>query len=164
MKIAGAVSAVPGVRLLDFSFDPDHHRSVLTFIGAADPVIKGALAAGAQALELIDIREHRGVHPRIGAADVVPFVPLGDADMTDAIEAAHQFGKLFGERFCIPVYYYGEAALDSGRRELSDIRRGGLEGLKKKLHDHDWRPDAGPAACHEQGGAVAVGARMPSGL
>ena len=159
--VAAAVRAVPGIRLLDYSFDPDHHRSVLTFIGEAGPVIQGALAAGEKALELIDIREHSGVHPRIGAVDVVPFVPLGDAVMADAIAAAHEFGRLFGERFCIPIYFYGDAASDPGRRELSDIRRGSIEGLKERIGDHAWRPDVGPAACHERGGAAAVGARMP---
>ncbi len=160
-KIAGAVRTVPGVRLLDFSFDSDHHRSVLTFIGEPEPVLKAAMAAGAKALEIIDIRQHSGVHPRIGAVDVVPFVPLGDADMADAVNLAHQFGNLFGERFCVPVYFYGAAAIDAGRCELSQIRRGGIEGLKNRIQENGWLPDAGPAVCHEQGGAVAVGARMP---
>ncbi|MDD5167339.1 MAG: glutamate formimidoyltransferase [Syntrophales bacterium] len=160
-KIAGAVRTVSGVKLLDFSFDPDHHRSVLTFIGEPDAVIQGALAAGEKALELIDIRLHSGVHPRIGAIDVVPFIPLGDAQMDDAISAAHRFGRLFGERFSIPVYFYGDAALDAGRRELPDIRRGGIEALRERIRETCWCPDVGPAVCHESAGAVAVGARMP---
>jgi len=160
-KIADAVRSVSGVRLLDFSFDPDHHRSVLTFIGDEERVIEGALVAGEKALELIDIREHRGVHPRIGAVDVVPFVPLGDARMPDAIATAHRFGRLFGERCQVPVYFYGEAALNPDRRELSEIRRGGIESLKNRIQESCWCPDAGPAACHHRGGAMAVGARMP---
>lgn len=159
--IADAVRAVSGVRLLDYSLDRDHHRSVLTFIGEADPIIRGALAAAETALEKIDIREHAGVHPRIGAVDVVPFVPLGDAGMNDAVTTAHRFGKLYGEQFSVPVFFYGEAALRPERRELSDIRRGGIEGLRERIADACWHPDAGPAVCHERGGAVAVGARMP---
>lgn len=159
--IAEAVRAVSGVRLLDYSLDSDHHRSVLTFLGDADAVVRAALAAGEKALEIIDLKDHTGVHPRIGAVDVVPFVPLGDARMADAVEAAHRFGRLFGERFTIPVFFYGEAALSPERRELSDIRRGGIEGLRERITDVCWCPDAGPAVCHERGGAVAVGARMP---
>jgi glutamate formiminotransferase len=159
--IAETVRTVPHVRLLDYSLDPDHHRSVLTFIGEPAEVVRGALAVGAKALELIDIRKHQGVHPRIGAVDVVPFVPLGDAAMPDAIKAAHEFGRCFSERHNIPVYFYGEAALDAARRELPNIRRGGIEGLRERIASPGWSPDAGPAACHDQGGAVAVGARMP---
>ncbi|MDQ5986391.1 MAG: Glutamate formimidoyltransferase [Syntrophus sp. SKADARSKE-3] len=160
-RIADAVRSRAGVRLLDVNLDTDHHRSVLTFLGEAEAVIQAALAAGEVALSLIDISCHEGVHPRIGAIDVVPFVPLGDAGMDDAVCAAHRFGSLFSERFGVPVYYYGEAALERTRCELSDIRRGGIEGLKDRIGSTGWYPDAGPTVCHEQGGAVAVGARMP---
>ena len=91
----------------------------------------------------------------------MPFVPLGESTMDDAVAAAHRFGRLFGDQFSVPVFFYGEAALHSERRELSDIRRGGIEGLRGRITDACWHPDAGPAACHECGGAVAVGARMP---
>ena len=160
-QIASAVRAIAGVKLLDFSFDTDHHRSVLTFLGEAEPVIQAALAAGETALALIDLREHNGVHPRIGAMDVVPFIPLGDAGMADAVGAAHRFGKLFADRFSIPVYYYGDATLGGKQRELPEIRRGGIEALRGRICESCWRPDAGPGVCHESGGAVAVGARMP---
>ena len=129
--IAAALTAVKGVRLLDVCIDADHNRTVLTFIGAPEDVEKGAVAVCERAIDLIDMREHRGVHPRIGAVDVVPFVPLKGATMKDAVDVAHRFGRIFGERNKIPVYFYGEAALDPARRELPDIRKGGYEGLKK---------------------------------
>jgi len=159
--ITAALSAVEGVRLLDVCVDADHNRTVLTFIGAPEDMEKGAVAVCERAIDLIDMREHRGVHPRIGAVDVVPFVPLKGATMKDAVDVAHRFGRIFGERNKIPVYFYGEAALDPLRRELPDIRKGGYEGLKARINDPLWVPDAGPAHFNPQGGATAVGAREP---
>ena len=160
--IASALAAVSGVRLLDYSMDPDHHRSVFTFIGPPERVVDGAQAACSRAAELIDMRRHRGaVHPRIGAVDVVPFIPLADAKMKDAVDAAHRFGPLFGTRNGIPVYFYGAAALSPQRRELPDIRRGGYENLEERLKDPNWKPDAGPAFFNAHSGATAVGARIP---
>ncbi len=159
--LAQSISSVDGVRLLDVCADTDHNRSVFTFIGGPGDIEKGAAALCATALSLIDMTCHAGVHPRIGAVDVVPFVPLKGAEMTDAVAAAHRFGKAFGEESCIPVYFYGEAALRPDRRELSQIRRGGYEGLKEKLQDPQWAPDAGLCAFDPCRGAVAVGARMP---
>jgi glutamate formiminotransferase len=159
--IAEEISRTPGVKLLDVCVDRDHHRSVFSFIGSPDDVVRAALTALACALDRIDMREHRGVHPRIGAVDVVPFVPLKGAAMKDAVEAAHRFGYAFGERNGVPVYFYGEAALSPQRRELPDIRRGGYEGLTGRMEDPQWTPDAGPAAFHPKSGATAVGARQP---
>ena len=161
ISITEAVSRVNGVNILDFSMDEDHNRSVLTFIGNPKDVERGAIAACERALELIDMRGHSGVHPRIGAVDVVPFVPIKDIDMREVVAIAHSFGRAFGERNDIPVYFYGEAALDPGRKELSDIRRGGYERLSEKINDTLWVPDAGPAIHNPHGGAVAVGARNP---
>ena len=160
-SITEAVSGVSGVDILDFSMDEDHNRSVLTFIGTPKDVERGAIAACERALELIDMRGHCGVHPRIGAVDVVPFVPIKDIDMWEVVAIAHSFGRAFGERNDIPVYFYGEAALEPGRKELSDIRRGGYERLSEKINDPLWAPDAGPAIHNPRGGAVAVGARNP---
>jgi glutamate formiminotransferase len=159
--IAEKISRTPGVKLLDVCVDRDHHRSVFTFIGLPEDVVRAALTALTGALDGIDMREHRGVHPRIGAVDVVPFVPLKGAVMNDAVEAAHRFGYAFGEKNGVPVYFYGEAALIPRRRELPDIRRGGYEGLKARMEDPQWKPDAGPAAFHPKSGATAVGARQP---
>lgn len=156
-----AAAAVRGVKVLDFCMDEDHHRSVLTFIGLPGDVKAACLAACRKAIEIIDMRQHTGVHPRIGAVDVVPFVPLGDADMTDAIRVAHDFGRDFSEQFQIPVYFYGEAALAPWKRELSQIRKGGYEGLRERFKDPAWHPDAGPHLFNEYAGATAVGARVP---
>jgi len=154
-------AAVKGVRILDFCMDEDHHRSVLTFIGSPGAVKDACLAACRKALEIIDMCEHTGVHPRIGAVDVVPFIPLGDADMSDAVRIAHDFGREFAEQFHVPVYFYGEAALTPSRKELSQVRKGGYEALKERLKDPQWRPDAGPDLFNECAGATAVGARLP---
>jgi glutamate formiminotransferase len=159
--IAAAASAVSGVRLLDYSWDRDHHRSVITFLGEPEYVYEAALAAGNKALELIDLRCHDGVHPRIGAVDVVPFVPLEGAKMSDAVACAHRFGRTFAARHGTPVFFYGEAAKNEITRELPKIRSGGLPGLIKRLRAGECQPDEGPSVCLDRSGAVAVGARMP---
>ncbi|HPC75003.1 MAG TPA: glutamate formimidoyltransferase, partial [Syntrophales bacterium] len=160
-SIADALRAVKGVRLLDVCRDPDHNRTVFTFIGDPGAVEAGAAAACDRALDRIDMCRHRGVHPRIGAVDVVPFVPIAGLGMRDAVETAHRFGRAFAERNRIPVYFYGEAALRPGRRDLSHIRRGGYERLERKLKDPQWAPDAGPTRFDPCKGATAVGARQP---
>jgi len=157
--IAAALQRTGGVRLLDVCTDPDHNRTVFTFIGTPDDIERGAAAACDRALELIDMRAQRGVHPRIGAVDVVPFVPLKGAAMADAVETARRFGRAFAERNGVPVYFYGEAALVEERRELPHIRRGGYEALEKRMQDPRWAPDAGPRVLNERSGAAAVGAR-----
>jgi len=159
--IADAAAAVSGVKVLNFSADCDHNRSVLTFIGAPEDVLSGAIAACDRAAGLIDMRGHCGCHPRIGAVDVVPFVPLEGARMADAVEAAHRFGRAFASRHDVPVYFYGEAALSGERKRLADIRRGEYEALGEKIADPAWRPDAGPARFNPRLGATAVGARKP---
>ena len=160
-SIAAAVSGVEGAKLLNVCVDQDHNRTVLTFIGEPEDVLEGATAACEKALDLIDMRKHKGVHPRIGAVDVVPFVPLKGATMKDAIDLAHRFGHALAEKRKIPVYFYGEAALDPKRRELADLRRGEYEALKTRFDNPLWMPDAGPARFNPQSGAVACGAREP---
>jgi len=152
---------VPGISLLNACLDADHNRSVVTFIGTPEAVLAGALAICSKACEIIDMRLHKGEHPRIGAVDVVPFVPLAGAAMADAVDIAHRFGRTFAERHRVPVYFYGEAALDAHRKNLADIRRGGYERLHEKMKDAAWRPDAGGPAYSERSGVTAVGARMP---
>jgi glutamate formiminotransferase len=159
--LVDAVTAVKEIKLLDFCMDEDHHRSVLTFIGSPGAVKDACLAACRKALEVIDMCEHAGVHPRIGAVDVVPFIPLGDADMSDAVRIAHDFGYEFSQQSQVPVYFYGEAALAPWKRELSHIRKGGYEALREHFQDPKWRPDAGPNLFNQCAGATAVGARVP---
>lgn len=159
--IARIFEAFPAVKLIDFSGDTDHNRSVYTFLGKADDVLEAALAASGLALELIDMCGQSGVHPRLGAVDVVPFIPLGSATMRDAIDLAHRFGKQLCERFDVPVYFYGEAALVEKRKELAYIRRGGYELLEEKMSIPEGAPDVGRPLFNGKCGATAVGARMP---
>jgi glutamate formiminotransferase len=160
-RITAELSAVEGVKLINVCVDADHNRTVLTFIGEPEDVLKGAATACEKALDLIDMRKHKGVHPRIGAVDVVPFVPLKGATMKDAIDLAHRFGRAFGKKRKIPVYFYGEAALDPKRRELSDVRKGEYEALRTRFDDPLWMPDTGPARFDPRSGAIACGAREP---
>jgi glutamate formiminotransferase len=159
--IASAIETVPGVRLADYSGDVDHHRSVFTFLGKPEEVLNAALAASEKALKLIDMREQSGVHPRLGAVDVVPFIPLGRTSMKEAVHLAHLFGRQYSERFSVPVYFYGSAALTPHRKELADIRRGGYETLKQKMGEPKNLPDVGGSVFNEKSGATVVGARPP---
>jgi glutamate formiminotransferase len=158
-RLAAAASA-PGVQLLDVASDPDHNRSVLTLAGEPEPLIAGLLALYETALAAIDLRRHEGVHPRLGAVDVVPFVPLGDTPMAVAVDAARRLAPEVGRRFGLPVYLYEEAAARPGRRSLAAIRRGGFEGLAARLADPQWAPDHGPARPHPSAGATVIGARF----
>ncbi len=159
--IAGVFKKFPRIDLIDYSGDPDHNRSVFTFIGKPPDVIDAALAAAGKALSLIDMRHQSGVHPRLGAVDVVPFIPLGQAGMADAVDAAHLFGQKLHDQYRVPVYFYGRAARASARRELADIRRGGYEGLTQKMLHPEGQPDVGEPVFDARHGATAVGAREP---
>ena len=159
--IAAAVAATPGVRLLDRSSDEAHNRTVLTYAGEPEAMRAATLALYGAALEAIDLRAHQGEHPRIGAVDVVPFVPLEGATMADCVALARQVAAEVGARFALPVYLYEEAAVDPARRQLEDIRRGQFEGLAAKMASPGWAPDAGPPAPHATAGATVIGARMP---
>jgi glutamate formiminotransferase len=159
--ICRAIEATPGVRLLDRSSDASHNRTVLTLAGSPVEVRAATLALYAAALEAIDLRQHEGEHPRIGAVDVVPFVPIEGVTMADCVALARDVAAEVGARFSLPVYLYEEAATDPGRRNLEDIRRGQFEGLVEKMTRQGWAPDAGPAAPHPSAGATVIGARMP---
>ncbi|NLG78804.1 MAG: glutamate formimidoyltransferase [Firmicutes bacterium] len=158
-EIVAAVESVPGVRLLDYSSDPSHNRSVLTFIGEPAPVKEAAFRAIAKAAELINMEEHRGEHPRIGATDVVPFVPVLGVTMADCVALARELGAEVAEKLRIPVYLYEEAATRPDRRNLADIRRGEYEGLKKEIHLPERHPDFGDPVMHPTAGATVIGAR-----
>jgi glutamate formiminotransferase len=159
--LSQAVTRVSDVFLLDQSADPSHNRCVLTIVGTANPLLDALLAIYDVASKDIDLRVHRGVHPRLGVVDVVPFVPLHDASMTDCVELARRLARAVAERFAVPVFLYGEAATRPERRALEMIRRGQFEGLTKKMANDVWRPDFGPSAPHPSAGASVVGAREP---
>ena len=148
------------VKLLDCSSDKDHHRSVYTFIGEPEAVREAAFSFTMKALDLIDMREHKGGHPRLGAVDVIPFVPIQGVEMGEAIQVAREFGKGLGKRG-IPVFYYEEAATRPERKDLPSIRKGEYEGLAEKMKDPQWKPDEGPDRFNPKFGATVVGARFP---
>jgi len=161
-EIVAAIAGAPGVTLLDRQSDGHHNRSVITFVGEAAPAQEAAFRAIATAARLIDLTRHEGAHPRFGATDVVPFVPVRADDMAVCIETAHRLGARVGEELGIPVYFYEDAARRPERRNLADVRRGEFEGLRDEIGRDPLRaPDEGPAAVHPQAGAVAVGARPP---
>jgi glutamate formiminotransferase len=159
-RLAASVETA-GARLVDVHRDVDHHRSVFTFLGAADAVERAALAFARLAVELIDLRAHVGVHPRIGALDVLPFVPLAGLPMADAVAAAHRVGRMLAAETGVPVFFYEDAAIVPGRGDLPELRTGGFERLAERLRDPRWRPDAGPATPHPSAGASVIGARRP---
>ena len=155
-----AISGVSGVTLLDSEMDADHNRSVLTFAGEPDPVIEAAVRVAALAAEHIDLTSHEGEHPRMGATDVIPFVPVEGVTLEDCAEFARRAGKRIGEELGIPVFLYEAAASRPERRSLADVRRGQFEGLREAIgKDQDRSPDFGPNAIHATAGATAVGAR-----
>jgi len=157
-RAADALTA-SGCSVLDRHIDPDHHRSVLTYVGEEGALFAGALALVRLAVARIDLRVHQGVHPRIGAVDVLPFVPMHGASIADCVRLARRVGEAIAERFSIPVFLYGAAATRAARRDLAAVRRGQFEGLAEKLTDPEWTPDYGPQCPHPTAGAVAVGAR-----
>lgn len=159
-SIADAIRSTPGVTLLDVESNVDHNRSVISFVGEPGPVRQAALAGSAKAVELIDLNKHKGEHPRMGAVDVVPFIPLSGATMDDCIVLAKEFGREFSERFHVPIFLYEEAASIQERRNLADVRAGEFEGLRDKIgKDPAKKPDFGPDKIHPTAGATAVGAR-----
>ncbi len=160
-QIMEEIRGVAGVKLLDYFSDPDHNRTVATFLGSPEKVEEAALKASLKALELIDMTTHSGGHPRIGAVDVVPFVPIRGMDMQEAVSIARDMGRRLGEAGRLPIYFYGEAATDPRRKKLADIRKGEYEGLKAKLASLGWEPDAGSKDFNAKAGAAVVGARLP---
>ena len=158
--IAGRIEDTPDAYLLGYSADPAHHRTVFTFIGNQDSIFEAAFRAGEKAVQLIDLRVHKGVHPRIGAVDVIPVVPIQGVDMHDCVQIAHRLARRIAGDLHVPVYLYAEAAIRAGRRDLSSIRRGEFEGLSDQVvFDPARQPDYGSNRLHPTAGAVAVGAR-----
>jgi glutamate formiminotransferase / 5-formyltetrahydrofolate cyclo-ligase len=161
LALAKALAAVPGLRVLDVQSDPTHNRSVLTLAGDAAALRQGIPLLFEHAVAAIDLRTHRGEHPRLGAVDVVPFIPIEGATMAECVALACEVGADVAERLGVPVYLYEDAASSPARRNLEDIRRGEFEGLAEKMARPDWAPDFGPSAPHVSAGATVIGARMP---
>ena len=160
-EITGAIKSVAGVTLLDYSHDESHNRSVVTFIGNPEGVIEAAFRGAKKAAEKIDMSNHSGGHPRMGATDVIPFIPLKGVTMEECIQMAEQLGQRLADELNIPVYLYEEAASKPERKNLSDVRRGQFEGLVESIKEPDRKPDFGPAEVHPRAGVTAVGARPP---
>jgi len=159
-QIAAAISAIKSACVLDTHIDPDHNRSVITFVAPPETVVEAAVNAVRRASELVDMRTHQGEHPRLGATDVLPFVPVRGVTMDDCVRIAHEAGAVISRDLSIPVYFYERAALREERVNLEDVRRGALELLREQITTNpDRAPDIGPAQVHESAGAIAVGAR-----
>ncbi len=160
-EIAAAIRPVRGLRLLDVSSDPSHNRSVLTFVGDAEAVAAGVRALFDAAVPRIDLNAHRGEHPRMGAVDVVPLIPIRGATTERCVELSRAIGAAVAEQHRIPVYLYEDSASSELRRNLAEIRKGEFEGFAEKMRDPIWKPDFGPDQPHPTAGVVAVGARAP---
>jgi glutamate formiminotransferase len=157
--ILNEIKRVEGVYLLDYTYDDYYNRLVVTYVGNKNSVLLAALNSAMKAIELIDMSKHKGQHPRVGAVDVVPFVPIKDANMEDCVDLAKRFGKTLAERCGVPVYLYGEAATRPERRDLDWIRKGEYEGLHEAIKRPERKPDFGPASPHPRAGATITGAR-----
>ncbi|UCE36834.1 MAG: glutamate formimidoyltransferase [Thermoplasmata archaeon] len=160
--IAQQIKNTEKVRLLAYESDKDHNRSVFTFVGEPEGVKKAAFSAISKAAELIDMNEHSGEHPRIGATDVVPFIPISGVTIDDCVNMAKELGQEVADKLKIPIYLYEHAAIKPTRQNLANIRKGQYEGLKEAISkDPDRKPDFGPSSLHPTAGATVIGARMP---
>lgn len=160
-KIVNAFRAKEGVKLLDYSTDKDHNRMVVTVVGEPEALKKAVIEAIGTATNLIDLTKHEGQHPRMGATDVVPFIPIRNVTMDEAIALSKEVAKEVAEKYNLPVYLYEKAASAPHRENLAKIRKGEFEGLKEKMNDTEWKPDFGPQQSHPTAGATVIGARMP---
>ncbi len=160
-KIVSPFRGRPDVKLLDYSSDPDHNRTVVTVVGEPEPLAAAVIEAIGIAVELIDLNKHTGQHPRMGAADVVPFIPVKGCTMDDAIALSKEVGKAVAEKFGVPVFLYEKSASAPHRENLAAVRKGEFEGMAEKIKLPEWKPDFGPAERHPTAGTVAIGARMP---
>jgi glutamate formiminotransferase len=159
-EIAQAIRSVPGAVVLDRHIDADHNRSVITFVSDPASIVEAAVRAVARAAELIDLRKHSGEHPRLGATDVLPFVPVSGVTIDDCVTLAHEAGHRIWRELSIPVFFYERAALRSDRARLENVRRKGFEQLRHEIANNpDRQPDVGASVVHESAGAIAVGAR-----
>lgn len=160
-KIVNPFRTRNGVKLLNYSNDEDHNRLVVTVVGEPEPLKEALLEAIGVAVEVIDMTKHSGQHPRMGAVDVVPFIPIRNMEMEETIELSREVGQIIGEKYAIPVFLYEKSATAPHRENLAKVRKGEFEGMAEKVHEAEWKPDFGPADRHATAGCVAVGARMP---
>ena len=160
-KIVAPFRARQGVKLLDYSNDEDHNRLVVTVVGEPEPLRDAVLEAIGIAVRLIDLNKHQGQHPRMGAVDVVPFIPIKNVTMEDAIALSKEVGEEVAKRYDLPVFLYEKSATAPHRENLAAIRKGEFEGMAEKITQPEWQPDFGPARRHPTAGTVAIGARMP---
>lgn len=160
-RIIDTLRGREGIKLLDYSSDKDHNRTVVTFVGAPEMVYEGILAIADKVYEYIDMRKHNGEHPRMGALDVVPIVPVSDVTMDECIELAKRVGKEIAKKYNVPVYLYEDAATKDNRRNLAVVRKGQYEGFFQKIKEEGWEPDFGPREMNEKSGCAAIGARVP---
>ena len=160
-KLCDSFRGKPGVRLLDYTWDHDHNRCVLTVIGEPEPLRDAVVESIGKAVELIDMTKHQGQHPRMGCADVVPFIPIRNATVGDADRIAKETAQMAAERFGQPFFLYEKSATAPHRVNLADVRKGQFEGMAEKMKDPMWKPDYGPDTIHPTGGVTAIGARMP---
>lgn len=160
-KILDCFRGKEGVKLLDFSNDINHNRMVVTVVGEYEPLKKSVVESVGVAIELIDLNKHEGQHPRMGAVDVIPFIPIKNATMEDCIRLSQEVGKEIAEKYAFPVFLYEKSASAPHRENLAAIRKGEFEGMKEKIHEPEWHPDFGPEERHATAGTLAVGARMP---
>lgn len=160
-KIADCFRGKPGVKLLDYSSDQDHNRTVITVCGEVEPLKAAVVEAVGVARDLIDLTVHEGQHPRMGATDVVPFIPIKNVTMDEAVEIAKDVASQIAQKYDIPIFLYEKAATAPHRENLATIRKGQFEGMAEKMKDEQWQSDFGPKTVHKTAGATAVGARMP---
>lgn len=160
-KIVDCFRGKEGVKLLDYSSDENHNRSVVTVVGEREPLKAAVLEAVGRAVELIDLTKHEGQHPRMGAVDVIPFIPIRNSDMDECVALSKEVGQEIAERYNFPVFLYEKSASAPHRENLAAIRKGEFEGMAEKIHQPEWHPDFGPEERHPTAGTVAVGARMP---
>jgi len=160
-KIISAFQGKSGVKLLDCQSDEDHNRSVVTLVGEPESLKNAVTEAVGIAVDVIDMNKHKGQHPRMGAVDVIPFIPVRNSDMAEAVEISKQLAKAVSEKYQLPVFLYEASASAPHRKNLADIRKGEFEGMPEKLKLPEWQPDFGPSERHSTAGVTAVGARMP---
>ena len=151
----------PGCTLLNYSSDPSHNRTVITYMGSPEGCEEASVKLAKKAVELIDLTKHEGEHPRMGCVDVMPFVPIKEATMEDCVELSQRVGKRIAEEADLPVFLYEKSATAAHRQNLAKVRKGQFEGMAEKVQDPDWIPDFGGQRIHPTGGAVCVGARPP---
>lgn len=160
-KVVEPFRAKDGVKLLDYQNDEDHNRAVVTVVGAPEPLKEAIIEAMGIAIETIDMRQHQGQHPRMGAIDVVPFIPVKNVSPDEAIEISRSVAAQAADKFNLPIFLYEKSATRPERRNLATVRKGQFEGMADKIQQADWKPDYGPAQIHPSAGVTAMGARMP---